>query len=230
MTEQGKKLGIDLHRVQAVDVSAMPEQELQEQLPCLTDSGFHGTKGLLLSQIKAFREYLASNQTGWLAIFEDDVELPPNFLDAVVRLMIARSDAQVLYLDKRAQFNEQLSLKDKRAPQSCMAAVLYTRATVEKMLPEMEYNRKGSYISIYNGFWTKRDRVRSPKCLHDFFNSNLLDRLKIPVATMGLVDSGAFGTTTITHFGPDVMSVSDKIKVRTGEYLHGLLGPASYQE
>lgn len=75
---------------------------LTTAFPGLSLGGHQGDKGLTLSNLRAMKAALASDQLEeWVCIAEDDAELPPVTMQEIVKIVNTTTDQDILWFDER---------------------------------------------------------------------------------------------------------------------------------
>lgn len=177
---KANKAKIEIERIEAVDGKKI---NLENLLPCVKkNKSSNSYKGLWLSNLKIFKKikYLR-NKPKWFVIFEDDAEIPENFLKIVEQSIQRYPDVKVINFDKRQGYIKEYDYSD-----CCCSCVMYKTEIVDLLVKHL--NPISNFVKNYNN-------IDNRECLWDFAIFNLLKYLKIKMVCVPIVNSGNFPST-----------------------------------
>ena len=179
--QKAKKQKINLEKIEAVNGKTF-DTEYIKNWTCLSSDGHYGTKGLQLSNLKIFKKVKEiQKKPEWIVIFEDDAEIPDNFLKIINESILKYPNVKVINFDNRQ------SCKENEYARCCTSCILYKYEIIENLIKYLDY-KTNDYMKDYK-------TLHNRDCLFDWYLFNLLEKLKIPMVCVPVVKSGNFDST-----------------------------------
>ena len=159
--------------------------------PCI-DNSRPGTKAIQMSNIEVFKQVQRSKDTSeYFLMFEDDAEIPSEFKEDIINLIIKYPDIKVFNLDKRNNKKAYLPICKKTGYWGAHMVCMLIHKDIVKLLIKEMHPETSEYMNNYNN----RGINKNKKCIHDLYVANLLDKYKISSMCVPLVRSDEFKTS-----------------------------------
>ena len=179
--QKAKKQKINLEKIEAVNGKTF-DIEYIKNWPCLSSDSHYGYKGLQLSNLKIFKKVKEiKKKPEWIVIFEDDAEIPNDFLKIINKSILNYPKVKVINFDHRQ------SCKQNEYAGCCMSCVMYKYEIIEMLIKYLDYET--------NDFMKNYKKLYNQDCLWDWYIFNLLEKFKIPMVCVPVVKSGNFVST-----------------------------------
>ena len=164
---------VNFKRIEAINGKEFVKNNADFDFKCITKD-HAGYVGLHLSMVKTWKEALKDN-CEWALVFEDDSEIPNNFIKYYKKIPTILNKYKVINIDNRNKKGEFI-------PGCCTAGIFYHKSILQFLIDSFDF-KNSNFIKNYKQKYNKT-------CLNDYLLHDILESYKIPTYTLPLVKSG----------------------------------------